>query len=284
MFDYLQSDSKSTYQFNVDSTNESDTESNYELDNTFKVRSTFGEKPLLKLVSLKKFNMDMIDFNQNLLSIARRNRGKSTLIQDYLYKRRNFKHGLVISPTDAYNHIYYPHMSTSVIYDEYTPTLIANFRHQQKVNCSNNKSNVNGLIILDDCLNYYSTDISRDSWIYDKNLKKIIIYGQIQTTLLVTMQHSGIPQCLRHNFDWVFIGSDHTITEQKRLYKHYGGMFPTFAMFQSVLKHCTRDFGHLVIHNSSTSDKLEDQIYWYRVDMNKPDWSNFRVIFDNVRN
>ena len=40
-------------------------------------------------------------------------------------------------------------------------------------------------------------------------------------------------------------------------------MFYTFEMFCQKLDSCTEDFGCLVIHNGSKSNKLEDQVYWY---------------------
>jgi hypothetical protein len=36
---------------------------------------------------------------------------------------------------------------------------------------------------------------------------------------------------------------------------------------------CTEDFGCIVIHNGSKSNKLEDNVYWYKADNH----SDFRV-------
>ncbi len=222
----------------------------------------------------------MIDSNQHILAIGRRNSGKSFLIQDYLYENRDqhFKQGLIISPTDRYNHSYSPHISTKIIYDECTSELLANFRQQQQTNCQNNTSDAKGLIILDDC-------VPDNQLFNDKNLIQMISFGKyIQTTVLLTLQYPmGVSPRIRSYFNWIFLGSEIMVSHQKKLYEYYGGMFPTFAMFQSVLKHCTRDFGYLVINNHySNSDKLEDQVFWYRVDINQPNWSDFKINFDNV--
>ena len=51
---------------------------------------------------------------------------------------------------------------------------------------------------------------------------------------------------------------------RKRLYEHYAGMFPTFEMFCSTMDQCTNNYECLVIHNSSRSNKLEEQVFWYK--------------------
>src|SRR6185295_12335930 len=77
-----------------------------------------------------------------------------------------------------------------------------------------------------------------------------------------------------------FICKEPKLGNQKRLYEHYAGIFPTFQMFRAVLQHCTKNYGCLVIDNSSTSDKIEDQVFWYRSDLSdKPDWDNFRLCY-----
>ena len=42
--------------------------------------------------------------------------------------------------------------------------------------------------------------------------------------------------------------------------------FLTFEMFCSTMDQCTNNFECLVIHNASKSNKLEDQVFWYKAD------------------
>ena len=44
-------------------------------------------------------------------------------------------------------------------------------------------------------------------------------------------------------------------------------------MFCQTMDACTEDFGCLVIHNGSKSNKIEDQVYWYKADNH----TDFRV-------
>ena len=55
-------------------------------------------------------------------------------------------------------------------------------------------------------------------------------------------------------------------SNRKRLYDHYAGMFPTFEMFCETMDQCTENYECLVIDNTSKSNKIEDQVYWYKSD------------------
>ena len=233
-------------------------------------------------VRLKKFNMKSIGDNKIIVFIGKRNTGKSVLVLDYLYHHQDFPLGTVISPTDDYNFTYKPHVPSIFIHDEYTPELIEQVLKRQKDICRNCRLDPRykgidprAFVILDDCL------ADADGWVRDKNIKWIFMNGRhAQVTFILTMQYAmGIPPNLRTNVDYIFICKEPKITNQKRLYEHYAGMFPTFAMFRAVLKQCTRNHGCLVIDNSSTSDKLEDQVFWYRVDVNKPNFADFKLCY-----
>ena len=84
---------------------------------------------------------------------------------------------------------------------------------------------------------------------------------------ILTMQFAlGIPPNLRTNVDYVFILRENIYSNRKRLYDHYAGMFPTFEMFCETMDQCTENFECLVIDNTSKSNKIEDQVYWFKAD------------------
>ena len=81
------------------------------------------------------------------------------------------------------------------------------------------------------------------------------------------MQYAlGIPPNLRTNIDFVFILRENYVSNRKRLYEHYAGMFPSFEMFCQVMDQCTEDYECLVINNNAKSNKLTDQVFWYKAD------------------
>ena len=83
----------------------------------------------------------------------------------------------------------------------------------------------------------------------------------------------GIHPQLRDNIEYVFIFRENIISNRKRIYDHYAGMFKTFDMFCSVMDQCTENFECLVIDNNIQSNRIEDQIYWYKAESH----SNFRM-------
>jgi hypothetical protein len=233
-------------------------------------------------VQLRKFDMNWIKDNKIIIFIGKRNTGKSILVLDYLYHHRDFPLGTVISPTDNYNFTYRPHVPSIFIHEDYTPELLEQILKRQKDICKKQKVDPayadvdpRTFVVLDDCL------ADSNEWVKDKNMKWIFMNGRhAKVTFMLTMQYClGITPNLRTNVDYIFICKEPKLGNQRRLYEHYAGMFPCFEMFRVVLNKCTKDHGCLVIDNSSNSDRLEDQVFWYRSDIDKPDWDTFKLCY-----
>ena len=124
---------------------------------------------------------------------------------------------------------------------------------------SDSKINPYAFLILDDCL-------FDNSWVRDNNIRSLFMNGRHYKILfIITMQYAlGIPPNLRTNIDYVFILRENYVSNRKRLYEHYAGMFPTFEMFCQVMDQCTENYECLVINNSAKSNRLEDQVFWYK--------------------
>ena len=133
-----------------------------------------------------------------------------------------------------------------------------------------NKSNIDPrtFVILDDCL--YDS-----SWSRDKMMRLLFMNGRHwKVMLIITMQYPlGIPPNLRTNIDYVFILREPYIANRKRIYENYAGMFPTFESFAQIMDQCTENYECLVINNNSKSNKLQDQIFWYKAESHE----NFKL-------
>ena len=221
-------------------------------------------------IQLKKFNMKDITYDKVVVLIGKRDTGKSFLCKDLLYHHQNIPVGQVISGTEAANSFYGDIVPKLFIHDEFKPEILENILKRQKSMLENLKSNPNidprAFLILDDCL--YDT-----SWLKDKNIRTVFMNGRHYKLLFIlTMQYAlGIPPNLRTNIDYVFILRENYVSNRKRLYEHYAGMFPTFEMFCQVMDQCTENYECLVINNNSKSNKLQDQVYWYKAEA-KPDF------------
>ena len=231
-------------------------------------------------LQLKKFNMSSIKDDSVVVLIGKRNTGKSYLTKDLLYNNKDIPVGTVISPTEMANKFYSNMIPPIFIHDEYTPPVISNVIKRQKklkkiTNSSSEHSDLDlrTFLILDDCL--YD-----NSWQKDKNIRNIFMNGRHYNILFIlTMQFAlGIPPNLRTNIDYVFILRENIVSNRKRIYDHYAGMFPTFDMFCSTMDQCTENFECLVICNNAKSNKIEDQVFWYKADSHP----EFRIGPDDV--
>ncbi len=220
-------------------------------------------------LELKKFDISSISSDKVCVFIGKRETGKSFLVKDLLYYHRTIPIGTVISGTESANSFYSHHIPSLFIHDAYTPEIINNSLLRQKMVIKKIKEeeskfsecNIDprAFLILDDCL--YD-----NSWIKDENVRCLFMNGRHYKMLFViTMQYAlGIPPNLRTNIDYIFILRENIVSNRKRLWEHYAGMFPTFEMFNQVMNQCTENYECLVIHNNAKSNKLEDQVFWYK--------------------
>jgi len=220
-------------------------------------------------LELKKFDISTIKPDKVCVFIGKRETGKSFLVKDLLYFHRKIPIGTVISGTEGANQFYGKMVPSLFIHDEYTPVVVANAVKRQKLVVKKKmkeehlygKSNINpsAFLILDDCL--YD-----NSWVKDVNIRSLFMNGRHYKMLfIITMQYAlGIPPNLRTNIDYVFILRENYVSNRKKLYEHYAGMFPTFEIFCQVMDQCTEDFNCLVINNNAKSNKLEEQVFWYK--------------------
>ena len=217
-------------------------------------------------LQLKKFDMKQIASDKVVCLIGKRETGKSFLTKDLMYYHRDIPIGTVISGTEGANHFYSNFIPKLFIHEDWNPGIISNVIKRQKLcqkKIDSNQSNFDAraFLVLDDCL--YD-----NKWIRDKNMRRLFMNGRHYKVLfLITMQFAlGIPPNLRTNIDYVFILRENIVSNRKRLYDHYAGMFPTFEIFCQVMDACTENFECLVIHNNAKSNKLEDQVFWYKAE------------------
>jgi hypothetical protein len=226
-------------------------------------------------LDLKKFDMKNISFRPDenkgpvVVLIGRRDTGKSFLVRDLLYYHQDIPIGTVISGTEAGNGFFAAHVPKLFIHDEYNTAIIENILKRQKTVMKQIKKEMEAykrtsidpraFVILDDCL--YD-----NKWTKDKMMRLLFMNGRHwKIMLIITMQYPlGIPPNLRTNIDYVFILREPYIANRKRIWENYAGMFPTFESFCQVMDQCTENFECLVINNNSKSNKLQDQIFWYK--------------------
>ena len=220
-------------------------------------------------LQLKKFDMaNMVD-HATIAMIAKRGSGKSWVCRDIMHAKKDVPACLVISPTEKLNSFYGNFIPPLYIYNKYDSNILSRLYSRQSVMVEDNKKRSAAgkkmkddrvLLLMDDCMS------SKGKWLKDDQILELFFNGRHHhISFILTMQFSlGIPPELRSNFDYIFLLGEDFISNRKRLYEHYAGMFPTFDIFQQVFNEVTSDYGCMVINNKIHSKRLEDKVFWYK--------------------
>ena len=213
-----------------------------------------------------------------IVVIGKKDTGKSFLVRDILFQtQRYFPVGTVISATEIANEFFQNMVPSKFIHDKYRPEIVQNvIKRQAGVKDKRNKdkagrggsSNIDprAFLILDDCL------YDAKSWINEESTRFVFMNGRhIDLMTIITMQYPlGITPNLRTNVDFVFLLRENILGNRRRIYENYAGMFPSFDMFCQFMDQCTEDYECLVICNNVSSNRLEDQVFWYKADDHPP--------------
>lgn len=206
-----------------------------------------------------------------IVIIGKKDTGKSFLVRDILFNTQScFPVGTVISGTEVANEFFQHMVPSKFIHDKYSPDIVMNVikrqmqikqkRNQDKTSRGGSSSiDPRAFLILDDCL-YDAT------WIREESTRYVFMNGRhVDLATMITMQYPlGITPNLRTNVDFVFILRENILGNRRRIYENYAGMFPTFEMFCNFMDQCTENYECLVICNNVSSNRLEDQVFWYK--------------------
>ena len=252
---------------------------------------------------LKKFRIDKMVDHATIAMIAKRASGKSYLTREILYHKRDLPTAVVISRTEKLNRFYGDFVADSFIYDNFDTDILSKiYARQAKCNEDNKNRIKEGkkekddriMLVMDDCMS------SKGSWVKDQNILELFFNGRHHhVSFILTMQYAvGIPPEMRSNFDYIFLLAEDFISNQKRLYEHYAGMFPSFDIFKQVFAEVTQNYGVMVINNRIHSSNITDKVFWYKAKKvpdfkmgsklyNKyhkkyydPNWNKRPIIFD----
>lgn len=230
-------------------------------------------------LQLTAFNMNMIKFEDKgpcIALIGKRNTGKSFIIKDLLYHHKTIPYGQIIAPSEEVTNFYTDITPSMLIHFKYNSSIVEQLLKRQRSlvnprnpngqpNIINNQNPYNTMkdarcfLIMDDCLYDHS-------WTQDELIRFIFMNGRhYKIMYILTMQYPlGIRPELRTNIDWVFILRENIVKNRRTIYDNYAGMFPTFEAFCQTMDQCTEKYECLVINNNSNSNKLTDQIFWYK--------------------
>jgi len=229
-------------------------------------------------LNIKKFDMRSITDDSVVVFIGKRKVGKTFLVKTLLSYHQDIPIATIISSTESANRFYGDIVPSLFIHDKISPCLLDNVVKRQKIirkkmekekrKTGHTNIDPRTLFVMDDCLH-------DKSWVNNENIREVFMNGRHwKMFFLLTMQHPlGIPPSLRTNIDYVFICRENNINNRKRIYDNYASMFPTFEMFCSVMDQCTGNYECLVVVINAMSNRLQDQVFWYKA----PERGNFKI-------
>lgn len=209
-------------------------------------------------LKLRKFDPSQMKDTVTIVIIGKRNTGKSVLAKDIMFHKRHLPAGVVMSATEEGNAFYGDWVPNSFIYDDFDRSKIEDMMELQR-KALKTKSATNVFLILDDCM--YDKRLLKE-----KCMRKLFMNGRhYKMFVLLTAQYCGdLPPDIRSNIDYVFVLRDNIPGNRERLFKNFFGVMPSYQSFCQLMDATTENYECLVLDNTSHSNNLEDNLYWYK--------------------
>jgi len=229
-----------------------------------------------KAIKLRKFDVaGCKPFTTNII-VGKRGSGKSVLLRDIMYNHRNMHDiGVCCTPTMETADMFEKFVPRSLIYNDYNGAVLSRIVTQQRLRQEAGKHVDRIFIVLDDCGYEKNMFSSKNT-----TMRDIFMNGRhYKITLYICLQYCvDIPPAMRANTDYVYALREPVTANQKRLHDFFFGIVDTFANFKKIFNAATTNYECLVTANTGTSSNdLEDCLYWYKASVNLP---RFRLCDD----
>lgn len=212
-------------------------------------------------LALRKFDPSKLPEAPVIVAIGKRNTGKSELIKDLMYHKRNIPVGLVCSGTEDGNSFYQKIVPGAFVYNHFNKPAIERLVQRQK------QAKLAGtchpvFLILDDLM--YDS-----SFLRDKLLRYLFMNGRhFNICIFLSSQYvTDVPPSMRTNIDYVFVLRDNLYRE--KLWRNLFMIFPTLEKFHAAMDVVTQDYGALVLDNTQASTSLSDCVFWYKAKLGR---------------
>ena len=245
-----------------------------------------------KEIKLKRFDPKKMEgqrTNPNkgpptILLVGSKRTGKTTLIRDLMYYFRRIPAGVIMTGSLTSANTFSEFFPKSCIFnhidDAMEKRLESIIKRQNKLVKQEMKdkdkflklqqrkpkskrlpyqhTDYSSLMLFDDC--GYDTKFAKK-----QTISRLFFNGRHYKILLImAIQYcKSVPPALRMNADYVFVMKEKSIKERKKLNEEWFGMC-TSKEFNRIMDVCTDDYGCLVLDNTVSSNKIEDQVFFYK--------------------
>jgi hypothetical protein len=210
--------------------------------------------------SIREFCPSTISDGAIVGVVGRRGSGKSIIIKDLLYSKRDkLPFGLVMSGTEAGNGFFGNFVPEIFVYDDFDTAALEKLLERQKKAAK--KGNMKRVFVVLDDLAYDNTIMKKPV------LRFIFMNGRhLNIFLIFSSQYVADlgPPAIRANIDVLFVCREAIQANRWRLYNYFFGCFDTFEDFNKVLNACTEDYGVLVLDNTKLSNDVTSCVFWWK--------------------
>lgn len=217
-------------------------------------------------MELKQFDPRSIRKRCVWSCIGARNTGKSVLVKDLVMKTQQDQDIVLCMTSTLSTYKWMSKMTCpSFVYcDGFDEASLDKFNATAKGLVKKNK-NREFCFLLD--------DLAFDKqFMKCKTVSDLLFNGRhVKATLFITAQYvMSLPPAARSQSDIVIVCKDPIKANKKRLYEHLFGMFDSFKAFNETFMKYTTNYSCLVLDKTTTSNRIQDQVFWYRADNDIP--------------
>jgi len=219
-------------------------------------------------IQIRKFDPDRMKEDKIILIIGPQYSGKTHLNRDLLYYI-NTPFGLLVDPTESLKGTYGQILPKQCRLGEINKDILVKLCNRQLTLADFNKKYGRNLdskacLIMDNCVG----DLIDMKWNRNENFKWIFRTGKdASLSMIITSPYPlKMPEHYSSSVDYVFILQETNKKHKKAIFDMFGGMFESLDKFTDVMDACTEDYGCMVIDRTIVSNRLDDQVSWYKSD------------------
>lgn len=227
----------------------------------------------MPVLNLTQFDPNSIKINRIIVVVGKRGSGKTILLQDIVYRiHKRFDVVVALTGTEASREAFREYIPDSFIHHVDVNKVIKTVDLSKTLRkCGKPRE---FLLILDDFLDQKS--------ILDEDVFREIGYNgrHLNITLVLSLQYMmEMKPHLRSQVDYVFAFHENNLSNRKRLWQYFFGVFDDLESFSRTLEKCTQNHECLVLDNTRYSNKLDQLLYFYRASVNIPQFRVGKPIF-----
>ncbi len=230
-------------------------------------------------LDIPEFDFSKVLDNRNFMIIGRRGSGKSSLLHSILYElnfHKKFYVGCAMCPTVNTIAMLKTHVPDALVYEDGCEEdclveVVDTFKELVKKESGKNK---NGLIVFDDC--GYDKKAFKTKTMVDLSMNG----RQYNITSINCTQY--VMSCgteVRSQQDYVIVFKDNIAKNRRKLWEEYFGIFETYQEFAKVIKFATKNWGALVLDNTSPRSELSECLFWIKAKENVPEFKIGKNVF-----